>query len=513
MDDLPRPSRHHAGCNNPYMDDFPRGNAKEEIVQRTPGWIDKAAQKYRNNPRKPSNPAGISEIEIGVDSPWMNMVRTQVNTRRGRAHANGPCTIFKVQENILQCNPDAYTPLVVSIGPYHHHQCSPRHRSRRGATELLDKCLLEMKSLDADVQTCYSEPLHRGFDAESLAMVMLLDGCFILHLLLKRQNLIDDVSNSDQDNDDDDDQVEDGEILLERGKRDKEMEEEPLLGTLWIWNFVLYDLLKLENQIPFFVLKTLFGLLKAPGDEDLDLVNLAFKLFSDIHPSNSQTRPVLPAADQVHHLLHLLHSTLVPSKNHHVLDITQAVKAPKRIPNATELQQAGVKFVKKINASSFLDISFHSNGTMEIPEICLYDHTNTLFRNLIAFEQCYPNTRTYITIYAAFMDRLIDTPKDVRLLHLNGILTNGLSTDEAAADLFNKLCYQIHYASDRNYLHELFVDVNKYYYSRWNQWRARLMRDYFSNPWTIISLMAAVLLLLLTVEQSFFSAYSYFRPS
>lgn len=35
MDDLPRPSRHHAGCNNPYMDDFPRGNAKEEIVQVT----------------------------------------------------------------------------------------------------------------------------------------------------------------------------------------------------------------------------------------------------------------------------------------------------------------------------------------------------------------------------------------------------------------------------------------------------------------------------------------------
>ncbi|KAM0951845.1 hypothetical protein DsansV1_C03g0030081 [Dioscorea sansibarensis] len=110
------------------------------------------------------------------------------------------------------------------------------------------------------------------------------------------------------------------------------------------------------------------------------------------------------------------------------------------------------------------------------------------------------------------MDCIIDTHKDVRLLHLNGILSNRLSTDEAAADLFNKLCYQIHYACDRNYLHKVFVDVNKYYESRWNQWRARLMRDYFSNPWTIVSLMAAVLLLLLTVEQSFFTAYSYFPP-
>ncbi|KAH7661445.1 hypothetical protein IHE45_15G064400 [Dioscorea alata] len=507
-------------------------NFTRAAVERTPPWIDVAIQTHRDKANNPPNLPNPDISEIGADSPWMIRVRTKVNKRRGRAHAKRPCTIFKVQDNNRGCNPDAYTPLVVSIGPYHHHQYPDRnsnfkamknhkwlclrrllfrHRSRRGATELLDRCLLEMKSLDADVRSCYSESSQINMDAQSLAMVMLLDGCFILHLLVKQQNLINHVSNKDRDNDDDD-EVKDGEILLELGDGDEDMEQEPLLRTLWIWNFVLYDLLKLENQIPFFVLTTLFDLLKVPSDEGVDLVNLSFKLFSDIHPSKTQTFPILPAADQVHHLLHLFHSSLVPSNNDHVLDIPKAVKAPEWIPNATELHQAGVKFVKKENAGSFLDISFSSNGTMEIPELCLYDHTEPLFRNLIAFEQCYPDTRTYVTIFGVFMDCLIDTPKDIRSLHLNGILTNGLSTDEAAADLFNKLCYQIHYAFDRNYLHELFVDVNKYYNSRWNQWRAKLMRDYFSNPWAIISLMAAVMLLLLTVVQSFFAAYSYFRP-
>lgn len=506
---------------------------KSIAVEGTPSYIEDAARKARG---KGNDPLNLIYKPDQVDSSWMNEVRTKLNKRLGRAHTSRPCTIFKVQENIRNCNPCAYVPLLVPIGPY-YHQYSPRssnvlamenhkwlclrrllfrHRSRRSATELLDKCLLEMKSFDADVRSCYSEPLHRRLDAQSLAMVMLLDGCFILHLLLKQQNLIrNHVSNKDKHNNNDDEQVEDGEIMLELGEGDEEMEEEPLLRTLWIWKFVLYDLLKLENQIPFFVLTKLFDLLKAQGDEGVDLVKLAFKLFGDIHPSNSENFPVLPEANLVHHLLHLFHSTFVPSENHHLhsIDIDQALKAPKWIPNATELQQAGVKFVKKKNASSFLDISFSRNGTMEIPELCLYDYTGTLFRNLIAFEQCYPDTRTFVTIYAAFMDCVIDTPKDVRLLHLNGILSNRLSTDEAAANLFNELCYQIHYASDRNYLHKLFVDVNKYYESRWNQWRARLMRDYFSNPWTIISLMAAVLLLLLTVEQSFFAAYSYFRPS
>ncbi|KAM0951838.1 hypothetical protein DsansV1_C03g0030011 [Dioscorea sansibarensis] len=164
------------------------------------------------------------------------------------------------------------------------HRLHFRHRSSRSDTQLLNKCLLAMKSLDAKVRSCYSESLDdNDLDAHSLALVMLLDGVFILHLLLKRENLIAHVSNHDQDNDGDDDQVEDGEILLELREGYEEMEEEPLLRTLWIWNFVLNDLLKLENQIPFFVLTTLFDLLKAPGDEGVDLVNLAFKLFSDIH--------------------------------------------------------------------------------------------------------------------------------------------------------------------------------------------------------------------------------------
>ncbi|KAM0951844.1 hypothetical protein DsansV1_C03g0030071 [Dioscorea sansibarensis] len=336
-------------------------------VKFTPPEIKKAAQKLTENGKNHSIEAHhIFEIEDD-DSPWMNQVRTEVKKRRGKAHASSSCTIFKVQENIRNCNRDAYTPLVISIGPYHHgfsgwtgsfiamqnhkwlclRRLLFRHRSSRSDTQLLDKCLLAMKSLDAKVRGCYSESLDdNDLDAHSLALVMLLDG------------------------------VEDGEILLELGEGYEEMEEEPLLRTLWIWNFVLYDLLKLENQIPFFVLTTLCDLLKAPGDEGVDLVNLAFKLFSDIHPSKSQT--VLPAADQVHHLLHLFHCTLVPYENHHSLDIKQAVKAPEWIPNATELQQAGVKFVKKKNASSFLDISFSSNGTMEIPELLSYDYADTL---------------------------------------------------------------------------------------------------------------------------------------
>ncbi|XP_039140455.1 uncharacterized protein LOC120277664 [Dioscorea cayenensis subsp. rotundata] len=178
---------------------------------------------------------------------------------------------------------------------------------------------------------------------------------------------------------------------------------------------------------------------------------------------------------QVHHLLHLFHSTFVPSDDCLKIKSSNLQKQKiidvEWIPSATELHLAGVKIVKKKgSATNFLDISF-INGTIEIPQVKLHDNTNTLFRNLITFEQCYyPHTKNYTT------------PKKV-LEDVGGSFLQG-----------SIQCVKI------------------YYESKWHKWRAKLMRDYFDNPWAIVSLVAALILLLLTVQQSFFAVYSYFRP-
>ncbi|KAG1328014.1 UPF0481 protein [Cocos nucifera] len=149
---------------------------------------------------------------------------------------------------------------------------------------------------------------------------------------------------------------------------------------------------------------------------------------------------------------------------------------------------------------------------MEIPPLRVTDHTCSLFRNLIAFEQCYAGAMTYITTYAVFMDCIIDEAKDAQLLHLRGILVNRLSTDKALAGLFNKLCNEIHYSSNNNHLADLFMEVHGYYNSKFHKWRADFKRNYFSSPWTIISVIAAVLLLLLTIEQAVLAGFSYLHP-
>ncbi|KAH7661370.1 hypothetical protein IHE45_15G058500 [Dioscorea alata] len=417
-----------------------------------------------------------------------------LNGCQEKTRGNWPCTIFKVPENIRQCDNTAYDPSVVTIGPYHYNKSEDRTvqamqahkwhcvrrllsrhtKSRRKATDLFGQCLEEMRKMDADVRGSYSEDLHH-LSVNDLALIMLLDGCFIIHVLLKFNE-------------------------------DKYWENTSNMASLGKNN---------DNDD-----ERLFSKLKTPGDEDINVVKIARSLFIRIHPSPLQSLATdLP--EQVHHLLHLFHSTFVPSADCLKINSINSQKQNidvewvewvEWVPSATELQLAGVKFVeKKGSATNFLDISFQ-NGTIEIPQIVLHAGTNTLFRNLTAFEQYYyPNIEGYVTAYLFFMDYMINAPKDVELFGLKGIFINKLCTPDRAATLINDLCHQIQDPAN-NYLQGSIQCVKNYYESKWHKWRARLMRDYFDNPWAIVSLAAALILLLLTAQQSFFAVYSYFRP-
>ncbi|KAK1282012.1 hypothetical protein QJS10_CPB22g01289 [Acorus calamus] len=171
--------------------------------------------------------------------------------------------------------------------------------------------------------------------------------------------------------------------------------------------------------------------------------------------------------------------------------------------NATELQEAGVKFKAK-ESGTFLDVSFN-NGVMEIPTLYIFQNTLPLLRNLIAFEQYYPRTGRHFTFFADLMDSLIDTPKDVMVLQAAGILKIGLSNQEEVAEVFNRLCRDVYYYKSMSYLSDMYDRVNYYCDSRWHRYRTVLARDYFNNPWTIISVVAAGILLLLTFLQTLYS--------
>ncbi|XP_049935775.1 uncharacterized protein LOC116250119 [Nymphaea colorata] len=178
------------------------------------------------------------------------------------------------------------------------------------------------------------------------------------------------------------------------------------------------------------------------------------------------------------------------------------ISKPGNVRSAMRFHEAGVEF-KKAEPCSGLKITFdQEHGVLTLPFILIEDRTAAIYMNLMAFERMHPNIQKHeVTSYVVFMDSLIDTAEDVSLLCSQGIVRNLLGSDEDAANVFNKLGDGIAYSPDD----ELHWQLQSYVASDWNAARAYLKRNYFHNPWSIMSLLAAIALLVLTFIQTLFT--------
>ncbi|KAK6267178.1 hypothetical protein QUC31_018015, partial [Theobroma cacao] len=168
------------------------------------------------------------------------------------------------------------------------------------------------------------------------------------------------------------------------------------------------------------------------------------------------------------------------------------------IHSVTRLKEAGVKFVK-VESNRILDIKF-KNGSLEIPSLLIQETTETILRNLIAYEQCLPNCRPIFTCYAKLLDNLIDTTNDMDILCKKEIFDNWLSPEDAT-QFFNKL-YNDTYVKEF-YYSKLCDDLNRHCKRGWPRWRAYYVQNYFTKPWAIAAQIYAVIMFVLTLWQTY----------
>ncbi|GAB4835921.1 hypothetical protein Ancab_000840 [Ancistrocladus abbreviatus] len=136
------------------------------------------------------------------------------------------------------------------------------------------------------------------------------------------------------------------------------------------------------------------------------------------------------------------------------------------------LHKAGVKIVPA-KESSLLDITFYE-GVLRIPEIMIQDSTESLWKNLLVFEQCHYYVDSYIIEYLILLDLLIDDPKDVEILIKKGIVTNGLGNNEDVSNLFGNLTKQSNIIAPNFYYLYVCQQLNDYYNSTWHKNKAIL---------------------------------------
>ncbi|GKV37538.1 hypothetical protein SLEP1_g45560 [Rubroshorea leprosula] len=400
------------------------------------------------------------------------------------AAGKSTCCIFRVPRSLVDINGRSYQPHIVSIGPYHHGEPQLKmieeHKWRflgsildrikvKGLT--LEDLLKAVESREKEARECYSENLDMGTD--EFVEMLVLDGCFIIELFRKVANLVP----SDPD--------------------------DPIFSMAWILPFFYRDFLRIENQIPYFVLEVLFDLSKMPGDESgRTLSQLVLEFFN-----NCIFRPDedIPKFSQLRgrHLLDLVRTSFIPSET----EKPRKIQTPTYVIHCiSKLRRAGIK-LNPVKAASFLEVKFQ-HGVIEMPTIAVDDFMTSFLLNCVAYEQCHKSSSKHFTDYATLLDYLVNTYKDVEYLSERNIIENFYGTEGEVARFINNMGKDTAFDIDQCYLSKLFSDVHHYYRSNWHVQWAGFKYTYFHTPWSFMSAFAALIILVLSFLQTIYTILS-----
>ncbi|MBA0816411.1 hypothetical protein Gohar_001077 [Gossypium harknessii] len=244
----------------------------------------------------------------------------------------------------------------------------------------------------------------------------------------------------------------------------------------WSVQTLIADLLKLENQLPFFVLENLFEL-STVGPPIRSLSYLALRFLSQAFRKSPEM--VKAQVRKPKHLLDLFRRSLLPATN---LDedshLSKHYRPMHPIQSVKHLRTAGIS-VRQRTAKSLLEIDFKKFQipplALKIPPLAIDDFTNAILVNCVAVEQCFTDESKHFTAYVCFMSCLMKQPEDVGYLRSADII-NGFSRDEESfINMLNGIGTNVGSTLRECYLCKQFREIHCYYNSYW----ASISRSFF----------------------------------
>ncbi|XP_054783118.1 UPF0481 protein At3g47200-like [Prosopis cineraria] len=424
------------------------------------------------------------------------------------------CCIYRVPLIFRKMNEEAYTPFLVSIGPFHHRSQTLGPMQQDLKLSYLIKFVKrahQQNSLhdygdvvrceEDKIRRCYSEPIP--MESDDFVNMILTDACFIIELFVA--GFLADSSESNEDA-----------YLLKR----------------WPRADIMRDLILLENQIPFFVLEDLFNLAFPSGLNDgrISFQELTYKNFlsyrSCVYPPTNEygkrfllysyfeehhlTPPNADGGKQVKHLCDMLRAFYVPT-NPPARSSIDPNMTTKCSCTANELNEAGLKF--EVHQDKGIFELECSEGVFKMPVIVINAMTEIMLRNVVAFEQCHHYfTNYHVTDYMFLLFNLIKTGKDVEILVEKEIMENILGDNDDVATMIIKLARNTWLAggSNANYS-SLYENLDHFYENPCHKHKENFVRDYWSTPWKRLSLFGGIVILFFTLIQTICSVISLFK--
>ncbi|XP_059285738.1 putative UPF0481 protein At3g02645 [Lycium ferocissimum] len=477
-----------------------------------------------------------------------------------------PVCVLQVPNTLTHQKPEAYTPQLIGMGPYHHLRPDLYQMERYKLAAIKDilepaqilnfKHLLIDKLRENDLLVRASYNRFMDIDEETLAWIVAIDGLFLLNILRSAygNNVHDDHENNIDD------------------------------------TIITRDFMMLENQIPFVVMKQIrkFLCLSSPEDrEDTELISM-FRRFCEMHsplplPANNEyyrnnvkeTRPL--------HLLDLMYRLILDER-------VDFASVPIRMSSITikhddkdeeddqdqdthediihnfetileVLEPIGPsnvqKFVKPINQvvenvpwstiSGLFRKGMEKNGneerdnistipsasrlwcyarvrcspvhegisrikfeqpssTLYLPVITMNAGSEVIIRNLMVYEAAMSKSKLEFARYINLMSGIADATEDVRLLRKAGVIKGDL-TDNEIATLFSTMQRSFVRSSGSSNMEIAMEKVNKYYDQRLIVRARRGLKKNIYVSWKFLTVALSISFVLLLFFQTFCSVY------
>ncbi|WVZ15471.1 hypothetical protein V8G54_013037 [Vigna mungo] len=451
--------------------------------------------------------------------------------------------IYRVPSNIRKSTPKAYTPQIVSIGPYHRNSNKATERLKlKYVKAFLNRRKLSEKILVAKIKeiceniniirSCYAETIE-GNDVDFLTMIF-VDALFIIELFLRWS----------------DPHVWEG--------------KDHIMLKPWMRLEIKHDLMILENQLPFSVLEQLYNLtneslpitnepLSSTTNESFRDTNESLRdtpsffkmcvncirtgttcfncirtkepLTGTNEPLTGTNKPILSFCqicfnclkstsfetecpeESPKHFTDLLRSSIISSSKIDHGNQTESKEDIKHVYSASQLMEAGLEFKVSPN-KSFLDLELSEDGVLSMPSLNINASTYLYLRNMVAYESCHHSATKIITQYVAILYFLIKTEKDVNVLVDKKIIVNWSGDANKVVTVINNLASSMSMPDFTPYYCSICTGLNNFYENPLNKYKAIFVHDYFNTPWKKASTIAAIVLLLLTFVQTVCSIIS-----
>ncbi|PIN22223.1 hypothetical protein CDL12_05072 [Handroanthus impetiginosus] len=246
-----------------------------------------------------------------------------------------------------------------------------------------------------------------------------------------------------------------------------------------------------------FLVHIVLFLIKVPWDKIKPKIKALFKKHDADEHKQLVGETIIPFLAQIKALL----------KKHDPDEQNQLVEEI-NIPSVTQMSEiAGITF-HVLDPGGIRNTDFDKHRKkFHLPAITIDVHTETVLRNLVAFELSKPGSTHEFASYVDLMCGIIDTEKDVEILKNANILTGELPDDEIVR-IFNGIRRSMEENDKKSSnIKEAVDNVNEKYDDVWSVKVLRFIKKYFFDSWKYMRVVFSVVVVVMLTLQAFCSMF------